>query len=126
MIKSIFFNKKKTTLISYNWLEKLKILSKSSINKRSRLCIHNSTKDKVQIMLIVLDKNSNIEPHKHPLKCYVLLKGKLKITIFNRKKPVKNFELNQKNFIFWMNENKMHTVSSLSKSCTFIEIKLPN
>lgn len=64
------------------------LLNKKNIfNKKSRLCLHKNPKSKIHEMLIMHKSRAYVRPHKHTQKTesFILLKGKLKVIIFDDK-----------------------------------------
>jgi cupin fold WbuC family metalloprotein len=53
--------------------------------KRARLCLHRSTADAIQEMIIALHKTSYVRPHRHPGKTesFHVLDGRLMVVLFD-------------------------------------------
>ncbi len=133
-MKNIIWNKKKNFIIDFKNLKKdLELRAKNSEDKRSRICIHSSTSDRVQEMIIFAFKNSFMPPHKHSnykSESYHIIEGKMDLYIFDdRGKIVDKLILkknnNKKDSIFYYrsnNPNFWHMPVVKSKYCIFHEI----
>lgn len=66
-------------------VEDLKVRASNSPRKRSRLCVHTTATDRIHEMLIVLDKETYIAPHKHLNKTesFQVVEGEADIIIFD-------------------------------------------
>ena len=120
-----FFVKKKNFLITKKIIRDLEKFSKKNNNTDVRICMHLSKRSKMQNMInLIHKKNFTTEPHKHLHKeeIYHLIKGKMKIEYFIKKK--KFTAILEKNFnIFRMSKNTYHNIIPLSKMIIFHEIR---
>ncbi len=120
-----FFIKKKNFLITKKIISDLEKFSKKNNNADVRICMHLSKRSKMQNMInIIHKKNFTTRPHKHLRKeeIYHLIKGKMKIEYFIKKK--KFTAILEKNFnIFRMSKNTYHNIIPLSKMIIFHEIR---
>jgi cupin fold WbuC family metalloprotein len=101
------------------------ILKYSKIEKNNfRLCLHTKKTDKLHNMLIFLHKRNNVTvPHKHLKKeeVYQIVKGKIKVTLFFKKKII--FILSKQNPIIRVPKNTFHLVESMSDTSIFHELR---
>jgi len=120
-----FFIKKKNFLITKKIISDLEKFSKKNNNADVRICMHLSKRSKMQNMINIIHKKNFItRPHKHLQKeeIYHLIKGKMKIEYFIKKK--KFTAILEKNFnIFRMSKNTYHNIIPLSKMIIFHEIR---
>ena len=75
-------------------IELLKKESSDSRKKRSRICLHQNHKSKIQQMLINLNYDSWIPIHRQPnqTETFILLEGGLKVVFFEESGKVKNIK----------------------------------
>jgi cupin fold WbuC family metalloprotein len=66
-------------------VERLKGLAAATKRRRVRLCSHHATEDALHEMLIVLDSNTYIRPHRHPNKSesFHVVEGALSVLLFS-------------------------------------------
>ena len=67
-------------------VERLKALAADSPRGRSRLCMHHSTDDPLQEMVIACHRGSYIRPHRHPegkSESYHVIEGKMTVYFFD-------------------------------------------
>jgi|TARA_X000000368_G_scaffold413718_1_gene402263 cupin fold WbuC family metalloprotein len=102
-------------------------LKKKGKNKSIlRLCLHKNKKSSLHCMLLYLKKkNQNlIHSHKNRDEVYILIEGKMKIKIFDKKKRLKEaFILDKKNPIYFMNKKVIHLTESITNHCIFLEVR---
>jgi len=79
-----FFNNKQLVALGPEWLMRLKAETASSTFGRTRFCLHRSTADAIQEMLIVYRRDSLVKPHRHQGKSesYHVIEGEALILIF--------------------------------------------
>ena len=65
-MNEVIQNKENLVILNKKLIKKLKLIKNKNLRKRSRICIHKSTKDKTNEMIIALKKKSFIQPHIHP------------------------------------------------------------
>lgn len=95
----------------------------------SRICLHASTKDKIQQMILFHPKGSYIRPHKSISneESYMILSGEMDLILFdNFGKIKKKIELgdlkSKKNFFFRMKKSLFRTMI-VKKDTFFLEVK---
>ena len=99
-----------------NILEKK--LKKNKINQ-TRICLHQSKDFKINVMVILQKKNFTAEIKKHPKKdkCYIHVKGKQIIKIFDdKKKVIQKISLDKKNKVIWLPRNTIHQNISINQT----------
>jgi cupin fold WbuC family metalloprotein len=106
----------------------LNILIKMTKDKREdhRLCLHNSKKSKLHVMVNCLIKKKNVILQAHSTKdeFYYIIKGKLKINIYSGKKKIINkIILGKKNKFYFLKKKIIHSTIALSKICIFLECR---
>lgn len=119
---ALFF-KKRFFKIDNKLVNRLLEYSKIETNN-FRLCLHKKKTDKIHNMIIFLHKKNNVtKPHKHLEReeIYQIVKGKIKITFFLKKKIY--FILNKKTPIIRVPKNVFHLVESISNISIFHEIR---
>ena len=118
-----FFCKKKIIKIDNKLINNILKHSKTEKNN-FRLCLHAKITDKVHNMLIFLYKKNNVtDSHKHLKKeeIYQIVKGKIKVTLFLKKKVI--FFLSKQTPIIRVPKNTFHLVESISDVSIFHEIR---
>ena len=80
----IIFNRNKILSLDLNDVQSLTNNVKDTPTKRIRICAHSSVKDSLHEMIIALDQNTFIFPHKHPGKTESIhmIKGTVDLVIF--------------------------------------------
>ena len=129
-MNAIIQNKKDLIFYKKNIVNKIKILAEKTPNKRARLCIHQSIKNKTNEMIIALKKGSYIRPHIHPnskSESYHVIEGKMNVFIFSKSgKKVKVINMgdykSDLNFYYRMNKGYFHLPIAVSKWCVYHEI----
>ena len=82
------FNKQDIFIVSPAYLEDLKRKALETANGRYRLCLHSSTEELVQNMVIVLTESSYVQPHRQrpgKSKAYHVMEGHLAVVLWNEK-----------------------------------------
>ena len=123
------FPKKSQFSINKNIIKSLIIFSKKNKNCNARICMHKNKKDKIQNMIVLLNKknNSKFFIHKHLYKdeIYQVIHGGLKIDIFKKNKVFKKIILDKnKNVIVRLKKNQFHKVYPTKQIVIFHEIRL--
>ena len=80
-MKSVINNTKDLLFFDKKIIQRLQKLAIKSEKKRSRICCHLSTRNKINEMVIYLKKKSYVRPHIHPFnksESYTILKGRIK------------------------------------------------
>lgn len=125
----IIQNKKDLIVYKKDIVLKIKELAKKTINKRARVCIHQSIKNKTNEMIIALKKSSYIQPHIHPnskSESYHIIEGRMNVFIFSKKgKLIKVIKMgdykSNLNFYYRMNRGYFHFPIAVSKWCVYHE-----
>ena len=105
------------------------VLSSREFNKlikyktNVRFCLHKSRKNKLQCMINLIKKGSQIKMHKHNKEeVYCIFKGNLSISI-KIKNKVKNVIMTEKkNKILYMPKNILQSIKTKSNYCIFLEL----
>ncbi len=82
------FNTEDIFVVSPAYLENLKAKALQTANGRYRVCLHSSTEELVQNMVIVLAENSYVQPHRQrpgKSKAYHVMEGQLSVVLWNDK-----------------------------------------
>lgn len=90
-----------------------------------RICFHKN-KDSLHHDMIILERNKNVyPPHKHFNKgeCFHVIKGKLKVLIFNNKGKIIKKIILMNGDVFRIKENSYHAVIALSDPVIYHESK---
>lgn len=110
--------------------DSLKKEAYDSSRKRAHYNIHNSYDELVQKVLICLLSDTYIPPHYHKnssqKELFIVLKGIIKIVLFNNDGTLKEVFLLGKDYDLSMIEifpNTIHTVVCISKEAFILEIK---
>lgn len=78
------FNTESLIEVDQTMLDTLKQRAFESPRRRFRLCLHQSTSDDVQEMIIVLCHGVYLQPHRHPgCTSYQIVEGELVVYVFN-------------------------------------------
>jgi|TARA_B100001063_G_C16725950_1_gene536396 cupin fold WbuC family metalloprotein len=128
--KYLIQNKKDLVVLSKKVIVEIKGMALKNKKKRARICLHKSTKDKTNEMIIALHKKSFIAPHIHPNKkseSYFILEGAMHVYIFDRmgkvKQIVKMGTINSgKKFYYRMCRGFFHMPIAVSKWCVYHEV----
>jgi len=86
--KSVFYTSKFIDFIELSNHDIKFLVNKNNLlNKKSRICLHKNENSKIHEMLIMHKTGAYVRPHKHTAKTesFILLKGKLKVIVFNNK-----------------------------------------
>ncbi len=129
-MKPIIQNKKNIVFYNEGIITKVKNLAKKTINKRARVCVHQSITSKTNEMIIALKKGSYIRPHRHPYsksESYHVIQGKMDVYIFSRSgKKLKVIHMgdykSKLNFFYRMNKSYFHIPIAVSKWCVYHEV----
>ena len=91
----------------------------------TRICLHSSPKDKVQIMINCLQKKKKYFYNYHPYtdEYYSILNGKLMVIYLKQNKKQKIILQNKSTKIFKLCKNILHVTIPITKNCTFLEIR---
>jgi cupin fold WbuC family metalloprotein len=110
-------------------LEVLKNAALADPSKRSRICIHRDHEDSIQEMVIVILKDTKINPHRQlgKEKSYILIEGEMLVTFFNSegqlfKKIVMDIRSNKFKRIIRFDSSIWHTVVAITDITVYIEI----
>tara|TARA_B100001250_G_C19814810_1_gene797760 strand:+ start:4549 stop:4977 length:429 start_codon:yes stop_codon:yes gene_type:complete len=91
--------------------------------KNVRFCLHKSRNNKLQCMINLIKKDSQIKMHKHNKEeVYCVFKGNLSISIKIKNKIRKIVMSEKKNKILYMPKNIMHSIEAKSNYCIFLEL----
>lgn len=73
------------TTVSSDLIGKLKGMALNAPLKRARLCLHLSTSDTVQEMVIALHETTYIRPHRHPTQSesFHMIEGSVLVAFFD-------------------------------------------
>jgi cupin fold WbuC family metalloprotein len=97
------------------------------IKKSIRICIHPNKKTKLHAMVNFLYKQKNIKKfiHTRTDEIYQIIEGQLKILIYDKKLNVlEKIMLKNKNEIYRLAKNTIHSTESLKEFCIFSEYRL--
>ena len=81
----VFFNEEETVEVGEVWLDRLKKEARDSPRDRARLCLHMSTEDSVQEMLIVFAQGALLRPHRslNKSESFHVVEGDLRMVLFD-------------------------------------------
>jgi len=126
---SVFFNTEDIAKINKNNILYLKDIASKSSRKTSRICLHKSTDDLLQEMVIVLNKDGYRRPHKHidRSETICIIEGRLFLIIFDDEGKVKNKIFMDKdsdkgNIMCRLEKNIWHMVIPITEDVVFFEI----
>jgi len=118
---SVFHNQDAIFEINSSWLLRLKQAASQSQLLRARLCLHLSSDDLVQEMLIAFCRGSYIRPHRHMAKSesFHVVEGKLIVVLFDDEgKPTQEIRMGApdtgESFLYRLSSSVWHTVIPLS------------
>lgn len=80
------FNQSDIVEVTSTTVEELKAKAKAAPRGRYRLCLHRSTEDQVQEMVIVAPRGTYFRPHRHPAgktESYHVVEGSMTVFFFN-------------------------------------------
>ena len=82
---TVFLSDQSPVLIDPQRIDKLKQVAADDPLKRARICLHRSHDDLVQQMLIAVDKDSYIRPHRQleKEKSYIVIEGGMSVVFFD-------------------------------------------
>lgn len=111
-------------------IDKLYIQASQSPRLRSHLNLHNDYEEKVQRLLIAMQKGSYVEPHYHKLphqwEMFTVLQGVVEVELYRFDGSVKKkIELGQylRSSIMQLDPNDIHSVRCLSERALILEVK---
>jgi cupin fold WbuC family metalloprotein len=117
------------TEVGAEWLPRLKREAARAELRRARLCLHQSTTDTVQEMLIALCQDSLIHPHRHldRSESFHVVEGELVVLIFDSrgglKKRIPMAPIGVgKQFMYRLSSPDWHTVVPLSEFVVLHEV----
>jgi cupin fold WbuC family metalloprotein len=127
--KSVFYTSKFIDFIELsNQNIKFLVNKNNLLNKKSRICLHKNENSKIHEMLIMHKTGAYVRPHKHTAKTesFILLKGKLKVIVFNNKGDIfKIIDMgpigSSKTFYYKMQKSYFHSFI-IEKESFFFEI----
>lgn len=127
--KSVFYTSKFIDFIELSNQNIKFLLNKNNLlNKKSRICLHKNENSKIHEMLIMHKTGAYVRPHKHTAKTesFILLKGKLKVIVFNNKGDIfKIIDMgpigSSKTFYYKMQKSYFHSFI-IEKESFFFEI----
>ena len=118
--------------VDQNLINQLKTLAGSSSDLRSRVLIHNSSESPIHEMIIVLHKDSIVEPHRHPMgksESYLILEGHLRINTWEdaNSNPISHeilpYDAGNSSAFFWNHSNGLwHQPQSLTDWSVYLEV----
>ncbi|MCC7205180.1 MAG: WbuC family cupin fold metalloprotein [Phycisphaeraceae bacterium] len=81
----VFTNDQALIAVGPEWLERLTREARTAPLGRARLCLHRSTRDAIQEMVIAFRRDSLVRPHRHPERCESVhvIRGKGVVLIFD-------------------------------------------
>jgi len=90
-----------------------------------RLCLHKNKNELAHDMVILQSNNTINRPHWHINKgeCFHVIRGKLKVDIFDNQGIIIESLIVEKNGILKIEPESIHSVSSLSDFCIYHESK---
>ncbi len=123
----IFYFESMNPTIKGKDIEFLKLEAEKAQTKRARFCAHTAPDDKIHDMLIVLDKDTYVRPHRHfkPESGHVI-EGTADLVFFDEKGNVTNIvqlgnASSGKDFFYRVNSPEYHTQIVTSKQFVFHE-----
>ena len=102
--------------------------SQQAANLRSRILVHDTTDNPIQEMLIVLDHNSYVMPHRQldRIKSYILISGKMRFLVFDDAGNITETstlsDSAADNRIIRFDSSEWHTVVPISDNVIYVEI----
>jgi len=122
------FSKKKIPIINDKIIKKLLFTSKKNLNCNVRICLHNNIKSKMHNMIVLLNKKNEslIHVHNDTDEVYQIIKGTMKVNIFNKQKTKKSSHIlsKNKNFIIRVNSGVIHQTKPVTSYVIFCENRL--
>jgi cupin fold WbuC family metalloprotein len=84
-MNEVFHNRDRLAAIGEDWITLLKDRAQRSPLRRARLCLHHSSEDLLQQMLIVMCRDVLFPPHRHRAKVesFHMIEGLLDIVLFD-------------------------------------------
>ena len=126
---SVFVSKADSTIIGANELTFLDTSAGISSLRRSRICMHTASDQKVHEMVIVLKKDSLIRPHRHWNKSesYHMIDGRMAVVFFHDDgrvaEVVRLGDLSSSRpFLYRSTSTSIHTVIPETETVVFHEV----
>lgn len=119
------FLRNKCTVIDIKILDHLVKYSKHNNFKDVRICMHKNKKSVIQNMInLTFKRKKKIDFHKHLKKdeAYQIIKGKMMIEYFYKKK-IKKITLGSDKILFRISKNIYHRIKPLTKYIIYHEIR---
>jgi glucose-6-phosphate isomerase len=112
------FSTEKIVEVTNETITTLKQMAIDSPMRRSRLCMHNSTEDQIQEMVIVIHGDTYLQPHRHPrhiTESYHMVEGEMTVFHFDDSgKIIRTIEMGPlsqgKTLAYRLAQNTWHTV----------------
>jgi len=79
------FNTEPVLAVDRDMIEHLKERARCSPTRRYRLCLHHSTADPIQQMIVVHCRGNDSRPHRHPAASmsYTMIEGEMSVVLFD-------------------------------------------
>ena len=126
--KEFEFSKSKSFYYSKKFIEKLKRKANKNKSKKYRVNIHQSLRDKIHEMIVVIMKNTRVREHFHSKKSETLqvIEGLATLIIFGKKGKIKKkIKLGDyksgRAFFYKVDKNQIHTIKTHTKYFVFKE-----
>ena len=127
--KSLALFSKKKFIFSNNYLKELKNYYKKN-KKEIRICMHQSKKSNLQVMvnLIILREEYEVHYHQYSSEYYLPLYGKLRLVSYNSKNKYRSHSDidGKKNIIGKIIKGERHIAVPMSKYCIYLEFRAGN
>jgi cupin fold WbuC family metalloprotein len=128
MSKAIFFDTSIATIFKED-IEHIKRLADQDPKKRARFCLHRTTDDSPQEMILALCREVYIPPHRqqNQRKSYTLQEGKIRVAFFTETGSIdKTIDLSAEDdslpFYIRFDSGQWHTVLALSEVVVYSEV----
>ena len=116
--------------INRNDIKVLKQLAAKNDLRRCRLCGHKSDQDELHEMIIAMQKDSLIQPHKHKgkIESYHMIEGEMDIVLFSEKGEIEEVVKmsstisDERSIYYRLNCDQYHTLVLHSEMCVFHEV----
>lgn len=82
---AVFLSEAPVFVLTPERIDEIGAMAKAAKLKRARFCLHSSSEDAVQEMIIAIARDCHFPPHRHPEKSESLhvISGRLGLTVFN-------------------------------------------